>query len=135
MASTIENNLNPDVSVGLSFPLGFVGSRFFNRTKTIEEQAPHNLRNLLLTNLGERPMQPEFGSTLTDIIFDQGTDIPNRVDESIREATSSWLPYININDIVVIQGDSNVVDVSIDFSVSLEPDSFETLTFNFNIGE
>ena len=34
MASTIENNLNPDVSVGLSFPLGFVGSRFFNRTKT-----------------------------------------------------------------------------------------------------
>ena len=31
--------------------------------------------------------------------------------------------------------ENNQVDVSIDFSVTLEPDSFDTLTFNFNIGE
>jgi phage baseplate assembly protein W len=135
MASVREIDRNDDIYVGIKFPLDYSPEGFFYKTKTILEQAKSNMRNLLLTSKGERVMQPEFGSTLTDIIFDQGTDIPNRVDESIREATSSWLPYININDIVVIQGDSNVVDVSIDFSVSLEPDSFETLTFNFNIGE
>jgi|TARA_R110000796_G_scaffold249516_1_gene377390 phage baseplate assembly protein W len=135
MASVREIDRNDDIYVGIKFPLDYSPEGFFYKTKTILEQAKSNMRNLLLTSKGERVMQPEFGSTLTDIIFDQGTDIPNRVDESIREATSSWLPYININDIVVIQGDSNIVDVSIDFSVSLEPDSFETLTFNFNIGE
>ena len=135
MASVREIDRNDDIYVGIKFPLDYSPEGFFYKTKTILEQAKSNMRNLLLTSKGERVMQPEFGSTLTDIIFDQGTDIPNRVDESIREATSFWLPYININDIVVIQNDSNVVDVSIDFSVSIEPDSFETLTFNFNIGE
>ena len=80
-------------------------------------------------------MQPEFGSRLTDVLFEQGPDVQNQIDEVIREATSFWLPYININDIGVVQNDSNIVDVSIDFSVSVDPDSFETLTFNFNIGE
>ena len=135
MASVREIDRNDDVYVGVRFPLDYSPEGFFYKTKTILEQAKANLRNLLLTSKGERVMQPEFGSTLTDILFEQGHDVQNEVDESIREATSFWLPYININDIVVIQNDSNVVDVSIDFSVSLEPDSFETLTFNFNIGE
>ena len=70
MASQIENDINPDTSIGLSFPLGFIGSRMFNRTKTIEEQAKHNLKNLLMTNLGERPHQPEFGSRLLSVVFE-----------------------------------------------------------------
>ena len=135
MASVREIDRNDDVYVGVRFPLDYSPEGFFYKTKTILEQAKANLRNLLLTSKGERVMQPEFGSTLTDILFEQGEDVQNEVDESIREATSFWLPYININDIVVIQNDSNIVDVSIDFSVSIEPDSFETLTFNFNIGE
>ena len=135
MASVREIDRNDDVYVGVRFPLDYSPEGFFYKTKTILEQAKANLRNLLLTSKGERVMQPEFGSTLTDILFEQGPDVQNQIDEAIRDATSSWLPYININDIVVIQNDSNVVDVSIDFSVSVEPDSFETLTFNFNIGE
>ena len=101
MASTIENNLNPDVSVGLSFPLGFVGSRFFNRTKTIEEQAQHNLKNLLLTNLGERPMQPEFGSRLLSVVFEFKDDA--LIEEVINEAVEKWLPYITINEVITFQ--------------------------------
>ena len=135
MASVREIDRNDDVYVGVRFPLDYSPEGFFYKTKTILEQAKANLRNLLLTSKGERVMQPEFGSRLTDVLFEQGPDVQNQIDEVIRDATSSWLPYININDIVVIQGDSNIVDVSIDFSVSLEPDSFETLTFNFNIGE
>ena len=92
------------------------------------------MRNLLLTSKGERVMQPEFGSTLTDVLFNQGEDVENQIDEAIREAVSNWLPYIIINEINMFQ-EGNQVDVSIDFSVTLEPDSFDTLTFNFNIGE
>ena len=134
MASVREIDRNEDVFVGVRFPLDHSQEGFFYKTKTILEQAKANMRNLLLTSLGERVMQPEFGSTLMDVIFNQGPDVENDIDEAIREAVSNWLPYVIINEINMFQ-QGNQVDVSIDFSVSLEPDSFDTLTFNFNIGE
>jgi len=134
MASVREIDRNEDVFVGVRFPLDHSQEGFFYKTKTILEQAKANMRNLLLTSLGERVMQPEFGSTLMDVIFNQGPDVENDIDEAIREAVSNWLPYVIINEINMFQ-EGNQVDVSIDFSVSLEPDSFDTLTFNFNIGE
>ena len=134
MASVREIDKNDDIYVGVRFPLDHSQEGFFYKTKTILEQAKSNMRNLLLTSKGERVMQPEFGSTLTDVLFNQGEDVENQIDEAIREAVSNWLPYIIINEINMFQ-QGNQVDVSIDFSVSLEPNSFDTLTFNFNIGE
>ena len=134
MASVREIDKNDDIYVGVRFPLDHSQEGFFYKTKTILEQAKSNMRNLLLTSKGERVMQPEFGSTLTDVLFNQGVDVENQIDEAIREAVSNWLPYIIINEINMFQ-QGNQVDVSIDFSVTLEPDSFDTLTFNFNIGE
>ena len=134
MASVREIDKNDDIYVGVRFPLDHSQEGFFYKTKTILEQAKSNMRNLLLTSKGERVMQPEFGSTLTDVLFNQGEDVENQIDEAIREAVSNWVPYIIINEINMFQ-QGNQVDVSIDFSVTLEPDSFDTLTFNFNIGE
>ena len=134
MASVREIDKNDDIYVGVRFPLDHSQEGFFYKTKTILEQAKSNMRNLLLTSKGERVMQPEFGSTLMDVVFNQGPDVENDIDEAIREAVSNWLPYIIINEINMFQ-QGNQVDVSIDFSVTLEPDSFDTLTFNFNIGE
>ena len=134
MASVREKDRNEDVFIGVRFPLDHSQEGFFYKTKTILDQAKSNMRNLLLTSLGERVMQPEFGSTLMDVVFNQGPDVENDIDEAIREAVSNWLPYVIINEINMFQ-QGNQVDVSIDFSVTLEPDSFDTLTFNFNIGE
>ena len=134
MASVREIDKNDDIYVGVRFPLDHSQEGFFYKTKTILEQAKSNMRNLLLTSKGERVMQPEFGSTLTHVLFNQGEDVENEIDEAIREAVSNWLPYVIINEINMFQ-EGNQVDVSIDFSVTLEPDSFDTLTFNFNIGE
>ena len=132
MASTIENNANPDVSIGLSFPLGFVGSRFFNRTKTIEEQAKHNLKSLLLTNIGERPMQPEFGSRLLEVVFEFKDDA--LIEEVINEAVDRWLPYITINSVTTVAEPSNQsrLNVSIDFSVATTPDATDQIVLDFD---
>jgi len=136
MASVREKNDNDDIFIGIRYPLGFSPDGFFYKTKTILEQAKANLRNLLLTSKGERVMQPEFGSRLLDIVFDQGVDIASRVEEEIRSSVNEQLPYVNIINVFVVQGnDSNMVDVSIEFTTRLEPDTLDTLTFNFNIGE
>ena len=132
--SVREIDRNDDKYVGIEFPLGYSPEGFFYKTKTILQQSKANLRNLLLTTPGERIMQPEFGSRLKFIVFEQGQDIPNRIEETIRSSADKFLAYINIINVFTTQQD-NTVSVSIEFSVPLNPDTIEILNFDFRIGE
>ena len=135
MAKSVrEIDRNDDKYVGIRFPLDHSPEGFFYKTKTVLEQSKANLRNLLLTTPGERIMQPNFGSRLKNIVFEQGQDIPNRVDEAIRIATDTFLPYINIINVFTIQ-EQNQVNIQVEFSVALNPDVIELLSFDFRIGE
>ena len=132
--SVREIDRNDDKYVGIEFPLGYSPEGFFYKTKTVLQQSKANLRNLLLTTPGERIMQPEFGSQLKFIVFEQGQDIPNRVEETIRTATDNFLPYINIINVFTTQ-ERNQVNIQVEFSVTLNPDVIELLNFDFRIGE
>ena len=93
----------------------------------------------MLTQKGERVGQPTFGSDLPRLLFEQRTDdISDSIDETIREAISNWLPYIEVSDIQTIFSDTrpNEVNVILEFLVTVDdPDSPETITFNFNTGD
>ena len=132
--SVREIDRNEDKYVGIRFPLDHSPEGFFYKTKTVLEQAKANLQNLLLTTPGERIFQPEFGSQLKSIVFEQGEDIPNRIEEAIRSAVDKFLEYINIENVFTTQQD-NQVNVSIEFSVPLNPDAIEVLNFDFRIGD
>ena len=132
--SVREIDRNDDKYVGIRFPLDHSPEGFFYKTKTVLEQSKANPRNQLLTQPGERIMQPNFGSRLKNIVFEQGQDIPNRVDEAIRIATDTFLPYINIINVFTIQ-EQNQVNIQVEFSVALNPDVIELLSFDFRIGE
>ena len=132
--SVREIDRNDDKYVGIEFPLGYSPEGFFYKTKTVLQQSKANLRNLLLTTPGERIMQPEFGSQLKFIIFEQGQDIPNRIEETIRSSADKFLAYINIINVFTTQQD-NTVSISIEYSVPLNPDDIEVLNFDFRIGE
>ena len=132
--SVREIDRNEDKYVGIRFPLDHSPEGFFYKTKTVLEQAKANLQNLLLTTPGERIMQPEFGSQLKFIVFEQGENIPDRIEEAIRSAVDKHLAYINIENVFTIQQD-NQLNVSIEFSVPLNPDDSEVLNFDFRIGD
>ena len=122
MASAIENDLNPNITIGLSFPLAKDKFHDFAMTKNSLQQARHNLKNLLLTHVGERVGQPEFGSRLREFCFEQINDeLPVRLEEEVRQATSTWLPYINIQEVNTLtnEGDSNQIFVEVTFSTTL----------------
>jgi phage baseplate assembly protein W len=132
--SVREIDRNDDKYVGIRFPLDHSPEGFFYKTKTVLEQSKANLQNLLLTTPGERIFQPEFGSQLKNIVFEQGEDIPNRIEEAIRSATDSFLSYINIINVFTIQ-EQNQVNIQVEFSVPLNPDTIEILNFDFRIGD
>tara|TARA_R110000824_G_scaffold389852_1_gene586089 strand:- start:392 stop:817 length:426 start_codon:yes stop_codon:yes gene_type:complete len=133
MASARENDLNPNIYIGLSLPLKQDKYNDFALTKNSFEQAPHNLKNLLLTYVGERVAQPEFGSRLRELCFEQINDeLPVRLEEEVKRATGVWLPYINIQEVNTLtdEGDQSKIFVEIKFSTTLNPQIFNSITLN-----
>ena len=131
--SAKEIDLDPRKYVGLSFPLRSDNNNDFALTKNSLQQASHNLKNLLLTHPGEILNQPEFGSTLRAICFEQNnSELPGKVEEEIRRSVSFWLPYINISNVNVIENETNPnqMKVSIDFSLNYDPNRFNTITLD-----
>jgi phage baseplate assembly protein W len=109
-----------DKSVGVSLPFTKGNNGFFAVTYTTKEQIKSDLKNLILTNRGERVMQPEFGCNLRQAIFEQIDEgfIQNEIETSIQR----WLPFVIVNNIVVDSDanskDNNRISVKLDYTLS-----------------
>tara|TARA_R110000737_G_scaffold178696_1_gene203007 strand:+ start:224 stop:649 length:426 start_codon:yes stop_codon:yes gene_type:complete len=133
MPGAQEKDLNPDTYIGLSFPIRRDNNNDFKLTKTSLEQAQHNLKNLFLTYPGERVGQPEFGSRIRELCFEQIDDeLPTRIEEEVRRAVSTWLPYIIVQEVNTLneEGDENKIFVQVKYSTTLNPSTLESITVN-----
>ena len=134
-SSAKELDLNPDVYIGLTYPIKSGKNLDFELTKTTFEQAGYNLINLLLTQKGERAFQPEFGTTLRSICFEQIDDnLPEIIETDIRNAVELWLPYIIINEIEVLtdEGNANKIYIQIKYSTTIESFNENTILVAFD---
>jgi phage baseplate assembly protein W len=135
MPSSKEKDQDPDTFIGLAFPLGFANDGIFRKTKTTLEQAKYNLRNLLLTMKGERLGHPEFGCDIHTLLFENmDTDINDIVEEMIKEAVDTWLPYILIDQTDIEQID-NRLNVDVHFSLKNDLTSGEEVSLTYETGE
>jgi phage baseplate assembly protein W len=131
MPGAQEKDLNPDTYIGLSFPIRRDNNNDFKLTKTSLEQAQHNLKNLFLTYPGERVGQPEFGSRIRELCFEQIDDeLPTRIEEEVRRTVSTWLPYIIVQEVNTLneEGDENKIFVQVKYSTTLNPSTLESIT-------
>ena len=73
MAYIVKNvdvlDLKPSTGVGISVP--FDGATGINTTYTTSDTIKSNLINFLLTGKRERVMNPNFGSGLREVLFEQ----------------------------------------------------------------
>lgn len=89
-----------DVAVGIKLPFNHPNKGVFDLSYSTEEQAISNLKNLLLTNKGERLYLPTFGTGILNLLFDPNTsEVGENLKDEISTAISFWLPYIIINNI------------------------------------
>jgi phage baseplate assembly protein W len=112
-----------DKSVGVSLPITIGNNGYFAVTYTTKEQVKTNLKNLILTNRGERLMQPNFGCNLRQAIFEQiGNETYDYIRNEIQNAISIWLPYIIVNDVNVTSDDTskdnNRINVKLDYTLA-----------------
>ena len=119
---------------GIMLPLSPGNGTMFQQSFSSFEAAKSNLKNLLLTNKGERPFQPEFGTGLQSLLFEQlDENLEEKLESLITDSVDFWLPYINIEEIEVEMTDEmkdrNTAEVKLIFSVGGQFESQE-LTFN-----
>jgi phage baseplate assembly protein W len=132
--NTLDLSENDRVAIGITLPLQRGATGYFAQSFQTKDQVKANIKNLILTNKGERLMQPDFGTDLYDVLFNPSTDeLEQRIQDSIEDAISQWMPYINIVEIFVDQNntniDSNIFAVSLKYQIAGQQ-TLETVTFN-----
>jgi phage baseplate assembly protein W len=135
VADLVENDYKV---LGIGINKSSDSNGIFSVNFTTLNQAKDNLKNLILTRKGERLMQPEFGCDVWKVLFEplDGEAVERVIENSIVEAVSIWLPYLNI-DTIVFDYDENDIDnhriiLDIKFSLVSNPNLSETIQINVN---
>lgn len=128
-------DLQPDVAIGVMLPFGKPNG-LFQLSYTTEQQAVSNLKSLLLTRKGERLFQPNFGSDVYSLMFENiNSDLSSELNESLRADIEYWLPYIIIDDInIEVIEDRNYVRIELSFRVTEQGANQQIILFIDNAG-
>lgn len=121
----IETLSRAALPIGIRTPLRIDDKNLFAMHYNIADQVHDNLRNLLLTNWGERVGLYDFGANLQELT----TELSNidAFDEEainrIRNAVNKWMPFIALNDFVSeIDNETNantgIVKIKITYNIA-----------------
>ena len=112
-------DLQKNIAIGVSLP--FNGPGVFNSTYTTKDQIKSNLLNLLLTDVGERVMNPEFGTVLRKFLFEGITE--NNIESlkvSLINSIAFYVPDITVVNIdITPEYDSNIINLSVNYVLNI----------------
>jgi len=129
------------VFVGIDYPfhrsLGVEG--WFASTDTTIKAVKNNIKMLLMTNKGERYMQPNLGLNLRKYMFEQITDETRiTIENEIVDTFKFWLPFVEVKDLTINMSEmdsmgKNKLNISVLFNITKDPNSLESV--DVTIGE
>ena len=89
---------NEQVAIGVTLP--FDGTAVFNPSYETKVQIKSNLLNLLLTNPGERFMNPKFGIGVRKFLFENVID-QELLRSKITDGVAKYIPGIELTNLVI----------------------------------
>lgn len=109
--------------ISVTFPLNLsTGSLgYLEPTNDIVDAIKSNLRQLLLTNWGERLMHYDFGCNFIEFLFEQKT--PNlrfSIAERVKSQMSKWMPFLSLKSLFIIFSDDDKSVPDPGFRIDLE---------------
>ena len=102
-----------NVAIGVSIP--FNTKAVFSQTYTTSDQLKSNIINFVLTNKGERLLQPAYGTTLRQYIFESLTpDIVLDIENTLKTELTLNFPSVVFQQITATPiPDQNSITISI----------------------
>jgi phage baseplate assembly protein W len=112
-------DLQKNIVIGVSLPFNAPG--VFNKTYSTKDQIKSNLINLLLTDKGERIMNPEFGTDLRRSLFENMTNLNSDVLRlKIIDSINIFIPEIVLGEVKIEPNfDSNILNVTINYRLAI----------------
>lgn len=101
-------------------PLGYhkndVG---YELNKNLRDSIQQNLKNLLLTNEGERIFDTKFGVSLRSYLFELSNDsVKSRISEKINSQVQEYMPFISIDTLgIETDPDNNKISISLSYTI------------------
>tara|TARA_R110002051_G_scaffold27652_1_gene66290 strand:+ start:786 stop:1205 length:420 start_codon:yes stop_codon:yes gene_type:complete len=136
MAYIVRNvdvlDLKPSTGVGISVP--FDGATGINTTYTTTDTIKSNLINFLLTGKRERVMNPNFGSGLREILFEQLTgDTISVIDDLIKNGVEQFFPQVIIETLNIEPDEHNqTINIYLKYTI-INTNIEDALQLNLNL--
>jgi len=99
-----------------------------------EDAIKRSVRNIIFTILGEKPFEPDFGSTINESLFDLSTSLNEiRIADDITASLKRYEPRISDIDVTVsLYPDSNEMNATVQYEIvglPTPPQEVEVLLF------
>ena len=110
-------DLQPRKAIGVSLPLS--GKAVFNSTYETKDAIRTNLINYFLTGLGERYLNPSFGTEIRNLMFENiNQDMVDRVKSTVRRGLTEYFPKVIPTDFQVLgTPDTNTVTLLLRYAI------------------
>jgi phage baseplate assembly protein W len=94
----------------------------FKMSENSMEKYKSNLYTLVFTGVGERVMRPEFGTRITQLLFEPlGDQLYVEIKREIVDKAKTWIPQIKIVDVefknIEAAVENNRIDMKIKFAL------------------
>ncbi len=92
----------------LPFSLSTGSGGYFEVTNDVLSATASNIRSVLVTNWGERPMHYRFGCNLKEFLFENRSDqLRRRIADRILKQINEWMPFIVISEMDILFSSDN----------------------------
>ena len=111
-------DLQPRKAIGVDLP--FSAKAVFNQTYQTKDAIKANLVNYFLTNKGERYLNPNFGSNIRKVIFDNITEEQlDTIEAIVGSDIDRYFPRVKPTKIsVTAQPDTNIVTLFVSYTIA-----------------
>lgn len=102
-------------------PLSHAPSEGYSLVKTMPDLIRQNLKHILLTNPGERIMDPTFGVGIKKYLFEPNVaSVHQGLETNISKQIKKYMPFLNIEDINIVRDneDGNAMFITISYLIS-----------------
>jgi len=112
-------DLDKNIAIGVSIPFNAGG--VFNSTYSTKDQIKSNIINLFLTKKGERIENPEFGTDINKLLFENiNDDILSNLKEELYNSVRKFIPNITILNInITPEVDTNTIYIETQYKLNI----------------
>ncbi len=96
------------------------------------------LYSVVFTNIGERIMLPDFGTSIQSMLFEpMNENIFTRIEAELRRAIGRWVPAVELTNVKFLDRieniENNKMDISIEYKLKLDPDLTDQIQIELTV--